>query len=267
MNKLISRILILTGHFLNAQEDSFQKEVLSRYDNGQVMREHIKIPKNDTVLERVYYENGQLNLQYQLVGGQRNGDAYTYRENGDLLFEEVYRNGKFDGQFKCFYPDGSLQWIKNYNLDHLIDTSTFFNQSGTIIRKVIYNSPCPSGSSECDKTVIEYEKGIQVYSYLVKGGLKSEDHEVFNDTLYNELMQAAKEIPKLVKGKSLYMSNCAMCHRIEKPVVGPALNEAIKGKSDQQLYDIIVNSDTHPRTKLSREEYDALIEFLRTESR
>ncbi|MGB0868294.1 MAG: c-type cytochrome [Flavobacteriales bacterium] len=264
MNKLILVVFILFSQVSCAQDKIERKETLNTYDGGQIMREHIKFQNNDTIIENVYFENGQLNFLYRLVNGKRNGKSLVYLENGDLVFEQYYSHGKLNDEFKSFYPDGTIQRTENYRLDNHVDTAIYYNETGTIIRKVIYKIPCEFGSSECNKMVIEYQNGTRVYSYEITKGWKSEDHIIYNHELYNELMQSTKEIPKLDKGKALFRANCAMCHSIDKPIVGPALNKAIKDKTDNQLYEIIVNSNSHPSSKLSKEEFDALMEFLKT---
>jgi cytochrome c551/c552 len=263
MNKLILAVFILFSQISWAQDKIERKETLNTYDDGQIMREYIKYQGNDTIIEKVYYENGQLNFLYRLLDDQRNGKSLVYLENGDLVFEQFYSQGKLNVGFKCFYPDGTIQRTEKYSFDNNIDTTTYFNETGIITRKVIYKNPCEFGSSECNKTIIEYKNGTKVYSYNVTKGWKSDDHIIYNQDFYNELMQSAKKIPNLDKGKALFRANCSMCHGLDKAIVGPALNQAIKDKDDNQLYEIIVNSNTHPSSKLTKEEFDALIEFLK----
>ncbi len=255
--------LILFNQVLLAQSKKEKTHVLDKYHGGQTMREHVSIQGNDTIIENVYFENGQLNFRYLLVDGQRNGKSLVYLENGDLVFEEHYSNGKLDGRLFCFYPDGSIQRIEYFKLGNHIDTSTFYNKSGMITSKVIYNTPCELGNSECDKTVMEFKNGDPVYSYEVVKGKKSESHTVLNQNLYNELIAAENITSKIEEGKALYKANCSMCHRVDKPMIGPALNQAIQNKDNMQLYEIIVNSGSHPSSKLSKEECEALMEFLK----
>lgn len=263
MYKLILAITILFSQISYAQNKIERKETLNTYDGGQIMREHIKYHNNDTIIEKVYYENGQLNFLYRLVNGQRSGKSLVYLENGDLEFEQFYFQGKLNGVFKCFYPNGTIQRIEKYSLDKHVDTSVYFTETGIISREVIYKKPCGFGSSECNKTVIEYKNGIKVYSYDVIKGWKSDDHIVYNQDLYDVVMKSAGETSNLEKGKALFRGNCAMCHGLDKPIVGPSLNQVIKDKDDHQLYEIITNSKTHPSSKVSKEEFDALMEFLK----
>lgn len=263
MNKLILAISILFSQVSIAQNKIERQETLNTYNGGQIMREHIKYHNNDTIIEKIYYESGQLNFLYRLVNGQRSGKSLVYLENGDLVFEQFYFQGKLNGQFKCFYSNGTIQRTEKYSLDNHVDTSVYFTETGMISREVIYKTPCGLGSSECNKTVIEYKNGTKVYSYDVINGWKSDDYIVYNQDLYNELMNSARETSNLDKGKALFRANCAMCHGLDKPIVGPALNQAIKDKDDNHLYEIITNSKTHPSSKLSKEEFDALMEFLK----
>ena len=56
---------------------------MNKYDNGQTILEHVKYQDNDTLVEFVYFENGQINYKRQVVNNQRNGWSYTYNEKGE----------------------------------------------------------------------------------------------------------------------------------------------------------------------------------------
>lgn len=246
-----------------SQQTIERRDTLHTYDNGQLLLEHIKYAKNETITERIYFENGRLNYLNHLVNGQKNGRSFVYGETGNLVFEEYYAQNKLDSISKCFYPDGTLQRIEKWKLGKHVDTARYYSESGVVIKEIVFRAPCSFAGRECNKTIFIYEKGIKVYSYDVKKGRKSSKHIVFNQSLYDILKQAETAIPKLKKGESQFNINCAACHRLNKSSVGPGLMNAIKDISDGQVLDIILNSDTHSISKLSKAEFENLMEYLR----
>jgi len=251
---------LLTFLLLNCSGQEVIKQDF--YDNGNLHIEHIKHKNSDTIIEKSYFENGQLSTLYHLVKGKRNGKSLLYFENGDLVFEQYYTNGMLDGIFKCFYPDGKILRIEYFNLNNNIDTSTFYDEVGKIIKKIYYHNPCPYGSQECNQTVTEYKNGIKVYSYEVKKGWKSDNHKIYNQDLYNEIKKTENKISATEQGSTLFKKNCAMCHGIKEPIVGPAIKTAMNNKTKKQLKGTLLNSSKHPNVKLSDKDIESLFIYL-----
>lgn len=236
------------------------------YENGNLHIEHIK-HNADTIIEKSYFENGQLSALYHLVNGKRNGKSLLYFENGDLVFEQYYTNGQLNGVFKCFYPDGKILRTEHYNLDKNIDTTFFYDEIGEIIKTIYYHNPCPFGSQKCNQTITEYKNGIKVYSYEVKNGWKSDNHKVYNQDLYNEIKKSEDKISTTELGSNLFKSKCAMCHGVDKSIVGPAIKTAINNKTKKQLKEVLLNSSNHPNIKLIDKEIDNLFIYLQSLSK
>jgi len=64
---------LLTFLLLNCSGQEVIKQDF--YDNGNLHIEHIKHKNSDTIIEKSYFENGQLSTLYHLVKGKRNGKS------------------------------------------------------------------------------------------------------------------------------------------------------------------------------------------------
>lgn len=81
---------------------------------------------------KLYYENDTLrmHLKYSATG-QRDGSGHFYHQNGKLMIEAHYKNGREDSIYREFYDDGSLK-------------KELFYSSGTIDpSKTIEHAPPP----------------------------------------------------------------------------------------------------------------------------
>ncbi|MBB77379.1 MAG: hypothetical protein CL844_00065 [Crocinitomicaceae bacterium] len=64
---------------------------------------------------KTYYENGQLNEEFTLVDGWKEGIYKSYYENGQLYSKGKYRDGIKIGLWKIYFDNGKLfkeiNWI------------------------------------------------------------------------------------------------------------------------------------------------------------
>ena len=259
-------ILILISYLIVqvswAQEKIEKRSVLNKYDNGQTMRERVKYQNNDTLVEFVYFENGQINFKRQVVNNQRNGWSYTYNEKGVLIFQENYLNNELSDVFYCYYPSGQISRIEHYKNNKNIDTTTYFEKDGQVIRTIAFLSPCEFGSRECNQFVTIFENGSKIYGFKVEQGITYENHEIYNQAIDDKLMAQEKQIPLHEKGKMIFQNNCGMCHKLDKPLIGPALSCITKTKNIDELTKIVGGQNGHPTSKLTEEEVNALIEYI-----
>lgn len=259
---LIFSSIILLYQFSFAQNEVQKRDTLEVYENGEVMREHIKFLGKDTVVEKIYFQNGQLNYYTHLFGDKRNGTSFTYDENGKLIFEENYIQNKLSGAFKAFYPTGKISRTERYDFNRNVDTTFYYSEKGEIATAVVYRNPCEFGSNICNQIVTVYENGLKVYSYEVVMGLKSEKHTVFDNKVYQQVMTRLDAIPLIEKGKTVFKINCGMCHTLDHFLVAPPLRCFTKSKSGLELKELMDGANGHLVTKLSEEEFTALKEYL-----
>ena len=256
-------ILIVLFAQLSCTQESVENRItLDKYSDGQVMREHVKYMENDTVVEFIYFQNGELNYKRQLLNNHKTGWSYTYNKQGKLLFEENYLDGNLTGTFKAFYPTGHISRIEHYQGNRNVDTTTYYDKNGQVTREVAYLEPCELGSCECNQFVVVYENGSKIYSYEVNNGLNTENHTVYDRVVYMRLMENNDQIPLREIGKSIFRDNCGMCHKTDNQLVGLALNSFSKTMIEDELVEILGGSKGHPPSALSEKEAGALIEYI-----
>ena len=255
-------LIVLLGQLSCTQEKVENRNTLNTYTNGQLMREHVKYKDNDTIVEFIYFQNGKLNYKRQLLNNQRTGWSYTYNKKGDLQYRESYLNGNLTGEFTVFYPTGQISRIEHYQGNSNIDTTTYYSKNGQVTKKVVFLAPCEFGSCECDQLVVVYESGSKIYSFEVQNGLKSKDHEVYDQAVYLELIAKNGQEPLYEKGKSIFRNNCGMCHKIDNQLVGLGLSSFTKTMVADELVQIIGGGKGHPMIKLTEKEAEELIEYI-----
>ena len=255
-------LIVILGQLSCTQEKVENRTTLNKYNDGQLMREQVKYKDNDTIVEFIYFQNGQVNYKRQLLNNQRTGWSYTYNKKGELLFRENYLNGNLTGEFKAFYPTGQISIIEHYQENKNIDTTIYYNKNGQVTRKVAYLEPCEFGSCECNQLVVVYENGSRIYSYEVINGLKSENHTVYDQTVYMTLMAKNEEVPLYQEGRTIFRNNCGTCHKLDNQLVGLALNSFSKTIVEDELVQIIGGGKGHPTIKLTKNEAEELIEYI-----
>ena len=82
----------------------------------------------EKVMEKVYYENGQLEYVGRYQNGLEHGEWIYYYQDGTLKFKEQWKNGLEDGIHYDYAPDGQvyreihyIQGRKVKEIDHSKD--------------------------------------------------------------------------------------------------------------------------------------------------
>jgi antitoxin component YwqK of YwqJK toxin-antitoxin module len=87
---------------------------MSYFENGQLQYEYnFKDGKEDGV-GKTWYENGQLEFECNFKEGNKNGLETLWYENGQKRIIGYYKNGKEDGPHKSYQDDGTLGSETNY---------------------------------------------------------------------------------------------------------------------------------------------------------
>lgn len=255
-------VIILILQLSCTQGKVENRTTLSKYANGQVLREHVEYKGNDTIIEFIYFENGKLNHKRQLLNDQRTGRSYTYDKKGELLFMESYVNGALAGVFKAFYPTGQLSRIEHYQGNRNVDTTTYYDRDGQVTKQVAFLAPCDLGSCACDQLVDVYENGTKIYSYEVHHGSASETPTIHDQAAYLRRMGKSDQVSLSEEGRSLFRSDCGMCHKRDKQIAGVALNSFPKTMNEDELIGIVAGRTGHPAIRLSVKQAEALIEYM-----
>lgn len=70
---------------------------------------------DDSAMVKFYSETGVLESEGKMIGKNRVGKWLFYHTDGkSVMSEENYVDGKLEGSYKTFYPDGSPTEIANY---------------------------------------------------------------------------------------------------------------------------------------------------------
>ena len=255
-------MIVLATQLSCTQGKVENRTTLNKYTNGQIMREHVRYKGNDTIVEFIYFQNGKLNHKRQLLNDQRTGRSYTYNKTGELLFEESYLNGDLVGDFKAFNPTGQISRIEHYQGNKNTDTTTYYDKSGQVTKKVAFLAPCDPGSCDCDQFVDVYENGSKIYSYEVHSGSASETPTVYDQAAYLRLLARNDQVPLSEEGRSIFRSDCGMCHKRDKQPAGVALNSFPKTMNEDELVEIVAGRRGHPALTLSEEQAQALIAYM-----
>ena len=79
-----------------------------------------------TRVVRTFYNNGKLKEEYYMNSGKEEGLYKDYHEiNGNLSREINYVNGKINGIFKQFYPNGNIYRESIFMNDESIEDSLY----------------------------------------------------------------------------------------------------------------------------------------------
>lgn len=139
------------------------------YENGNLESEFEY--KNDKLngVGKTYYENGELKSQGQYIDGKKEGVFTFYFRKGKLKMKVNYINGKEEGVIKKYYKNGAL------NVE-----AEFKNGKQDGITKEYFESGKPKG-------LINYKNGVrhgEYKSYHTNGQLSMEAFCINGKTVY-----------------------------------------------------------------------------------
>ncbi len=85
------------------------------YKNGNISSENTQIGLRNIGFYNTYYENGQIKEKvFRNLDHKRDGDYMYWYEDGSVMIQGQYKNGKKIGLWKTFDKDGKLKKEKNY---------------------------------------------------------------------------------------------------------------------------------------------------------
>jgi hypothetical protein len=80
--------------------------------------------------EKIYYDNGQLEIEGQLQDCAWDGLIKTYYATGELKSEELRENGRNHGKSTFYYPNGSVYTNEEYSNGELMWFKVFSQNQG-----------------------------------------------------------------------------------------------------------------------------------------
>jgi hypothetical protein len=122
--------------------------------------------QGDTAQYRGYYRaTGQLRSEMSLVGGTREGRCMLYFADGTPEWAGFYRDGKAEGEFLTYHPNGVRRRVEFHERDtSLIDRQVEFDSSGRRISEWI-----PEGQPLTGSYVIRKDGRIVDSTRYVRG--------------------------------------------------------------------------------------------------
>lgn len=101
-------------------------ETVIGYKNGVPHGAYLKASDRGYVLEKGFYNNGQIDGEFRkyirskvkeestFVNGQLDGVRKVYYDDGKIMSEENYDMGKKDGKFTYYNQEGEVKFEQNY---------------------------------------------------------------------------------------------------------------------------------------------------------
>lgn len=97
-------------------------------------------------IDKQYYENGKLLSEYPYKNGKLEGIEKAYDENGNLWFELPLKNDKREGIAKEYYESGNLKRETPFKNDKFEGIRKVYYESGNILLETPYTNDKVHGS-------------------------------------------------------------------------------------------------------------------------
>lgn len=145
-NKLQILFLILLSNFYVAAQKEI--EIFKTHDGFKITQQYLK---NDT-LEIVYFPDGKIHSKKKAFPGQAKYTHSRYYQNGNLMWERSFKNGKNDGQSAYYNEKGKKIISINYLDGNAIDTLVHSTKQTVVLGNYSYWSRVYGGAQNEDGT-------------------------------------------------------------------------------------------------------------------
>ena len=153
----IGYVLALSAVLLASCNESERAEIYN--ENNTSVKNGIVYNINEKPINglyRTYYQNGNLRMEVYSQNGLPDGVGRFYGEDGNLLYQGFFANGKLNGYLYQYYTEGMVHNEMHYKNDILDGTQKVFDKEG-------------------EQTVeIEYKDGTPLTGYVILKGQKIE---------------------------------------------------------------------------------------------
>ena len=170
-----------TGQFQNGKEVG----VFKFYDITDSSRPVVIktfFPGSDSLFVQFYRLNGSIQTEGILNRKKRVGNWKYFYPDGTLMSEENYRDGKLDGEQLVYYPDGQVTEFAVYANGLLDGVVSKYSDQGILIEEVTYKNGKPNGLAKYFelngdlKETGNYKEGKRIgkWEYYLDGELANE---------------------------------------------------------------------------------------------
>ena len=112
--------------------------------------------QNETKLE--YYDNGNVLSQIHYLDGKRDGSCRYWYDDGTLMNEGFYKNGKMTGRWMSYFEDGQLESHGTYKY---IESGVYSRKDG------VWQYYYDNGKLRCESII---KDGIEELKFYDRDG-------------------------------------------------------------------------------------------------
>lgn len=134
-------------------------------DTKQMRVSYIKGTEIKQGRSAVYDEDGHLLEQSHYINGRKEGREMKYSAEGDVLLDANYKNNKLEGLAQEFYPQNILKSEITYSEGKIIGKAKWYHENGALAKEADYIDGMPEG-----KVIEYYDNGKASRQYTYKQG-------------------------------------------------------------------------------------------------
>jgi len=105
----------------------------SDIDSSLVAEEHYKKGILHGKSINYYPETGKPAEVFEYIDGKKEGPYLKYFPDGSTMTKGNYKNGLLDGNFTLFYPNGSIELKGQYKAGEQVGNWNYFDEEGNVI--------------------------------------------------------------------------------------------------------------------------------------
>jgi len=138
---------------------------------------------SDSVFVQFFTTTGRIESEGFLKVRERVGNWKYFYPNGTIMSEENYERGKLDGEQLIYYPDGKVTESANYKNGFKEGVNSKYSNKGVLIEEITYKHGMPNGLAKYFelngdlKEAGDYKNGKRegVWEYYMDGEVATED--------------------------------------------------------------------------------------------
>ncbi len=114
------------------------EKVEGSFPNGQPQYVKVFNKSGDCVKEIEYYESGQVKMEGFMKDGKREGEWKAYLPDGRPQSIGFFKAGKMDGATTVYWENGNLRWEGFYKADKHCGKWKYYDEMGNFLNEVDY---------------------------------------------------------------------------------------------------------------------------------